>query len=238
VTDQRGRGDPDALLTIAGTVLVTGPAIPLTHALAREAGVRGGVVALASPGGMGRTDPDTIVSFPTALSSEGEVEGVFDAVLKRFSRFDVVITVSAPESLPEVHEVTLDRWHRSVTEPLRRHFWVTRRALEELLAEGTGGRLVTVLAPDAQSGERNEVVAEGLRSFTRSVAREYGRRGITCNLVLPAAYGGTASAASRKLVPAILQQALFLASPAASFVTGETLVVENPHLPVENAELG
>jgi NAD(P)-dependent dehydrogenase (short-subunit alcohol dehydrogenase family) len=66
-----------------------------------------------------------------------------------------------------------------------------------------------------------------LRSLARSIAKEYGPRALSCNVVLPAP-DGRARAGAGPALAALAETALFLASPAASFVNGEALVVRAP----------
>jgi NAD(P)-dependent dehydrogenase (short-subunit alcohol dehydrogenase family) len=108
---------------------------------------------------------------------------------------------------------------------LRRLFWLARRAVEECLAEGAAARIVLLLDPDP-AGARNEVVEGALRSFARSLAREYGSRALACNVIVPVRSCGTDGARAPDLVDAIVEHVVFLASPDASFVNGETLVVD------------
>jgi NAD(P)-dependent dehydrogenase (short-subunit alcohol dehydrogenase family) len=101
-----------------------------------------------------------------------------------------------------------------------------------------------VLIVDAPPGgdERgsNAIVAQALVSLARSIAREYGRREVACNVLLPTGHaaGGTRAAVSTRPddehdatssgdVAAVIRHALFLASPAASFINGEALVVDD-----------
>jgi NAD(P)-dependent dehydrogenase (short-subunit alcohol dehydrogenase family) len=91
-----------------------------------------------------------------------------------------------------------------------------RRAIEGFLADGVAGRLVFVAECADEVHGTNAVVTTALESLVRSVTREYGRRGLACNLVVRTDASETSHT---------VEQVLFLTSPAASFVNGEALVV-------------
>jgi NAD(P)-dependent dehydrogenase (short-subunit alcohol dehydrogenase family) len=183
-------------------------------------------VALATPLGCGESPTDDVTCFEATLGSEAEVDSLFESLLARFPSLDVVIAVLAPEPLAALHDVSAERWSCAVVDPLRQVFWLVRRAAEEFLAAGAAGRLVLVVEPAPAGSERNEVVEEGLRSFARSFAREYGRRALTCNLVLPVRSAPAARPPGPDPLRVIVEHTLFLASADASFVSGETLLVE------------
>lgn len=210
-------------LPFAGkTVLVTGHGITARR-IAGAAHDRGARVGLASA----HADSNAlhgVAYFAAALDSESAVDSLIDAVVDRLSRLDVVIVVVAAEPLGSIHELSLQQWRRGVVDPLRQLFWLTRRVIEELLADGAGARFVLVL-DSSTGGDRNEVVEQALGSFARSFCREYGSRALACNVVVPA-LGSTATARTHGHAEAIIEHVLFLAGQASSFVNGETLRVE------------
>jgi NAD(P)-dependent dehydrogenase (short-subunit alcohol dehydrogenase family) len=203
------------------TVFVSGHGT-IAHCVAGAARDRGAHVGLAAHDG--DVALHDIARFPGALDSESAADRLIDAVVDRFVRLDIIIKVVAAEPLGSLHETSIEQWRSGAVDPLRRLFWLTRRALEELLANGAGARVVLVLDP-ASNGERNEVVEDALRSFARSFAREYGSRGLACNVVVPLLPPG-ALALTLAHLDAIVEPVLFFAAPAASFVNGETLIVE------------
>ena len=151
--------------------------------------------------------------------SEADVERAMDMALEVAPGLDGLIVAIATDPMPPLEEETLESWEQSIAQPLRTAFWLARRGVHELLAAGRGGRIVLVVAGGrGDSGLGSAWILEGaLVSLARSIAKEYGRRAITCNVVV----GGSTAAMQH----AAVESALFLASPAASFVTGECLHV-------------
>jgi 3-oxoacyl-[acyl-carrier protein] reductase len=179
----------------------------------------GAVVALAADT---RGDAEASIpghALPYDSGSEADVERVVDLVLEEVHALDGLIVAVQAETMPPLDEQELSSWERCVTKPLRGVFWLVRRSVDEWLASGGAGPIVLIVAPaHGEGGTRSAwIIEDALVSLARSVAREYGRRAITCNVVA----GGSTPAAERAAVEA----ALFLASPAAAFVTGECLRV-------------
>jgi NAD(P)-dependent dehydrogenase (short-subunit alcohol dehydrogenase family) len=197
-------------------LLILGTGDGLASTMARAASERGAKVALAATTASAHNG---CVSFPGSQENEAAVDTLIENVVAQFPTLDSAIIVLPAVDLGPLHEVLLDRWHELVTDPLRRAFLLARRVVEEFLASGRGGRLILVVS--SNESDANLIVQEAATSFARSVAREYGRRALTCNVVLSAL--GVDSPASGS--EPIADCALFLASGRASFVNGEAFVV-------------
>lgn len=213
---------PEHALT-GRNVFVTGPAGRLVSAIAHAARERGARVVLAtsnrSEDAEGRDCPD----FSVDIVSEAAADELFERAAILIPGLDTVVVVETVQPLIAVHELSIDQWREIAVDRLRRVFWLIRRAVEGFLADAIDGRIVLVVDYAAPSGETNDVVASALRSLSRSFVREYGRRGLACNLVLSTCSHEDASATNDPFP--VVEQVLFLASLAASFVNGESIVV-------------
>jgi NAD(P)-dependent dehydrogenase (short-subunit alcohol dehydrogenase family) len=132
-------------------------------------------------------------------------------------------------------------WAAVVDTNLTGVFYCTKHALNDMLG-ARWGRIVnisSVVAERANPGQANYVAAKaGLLGFTRTVAREMGRKGITCNAVTPGVIETemTTDVAQRltEAVPAgrigkpqdIAAAVSFLCSDEAAYINGATLAVD------------
>lgn len=214
--------------SIAGKiVLVAGPPDSLAPSIARAARQRGARAVLAGPAPSGAAADAATADLCGLPGSESEADRLFQGVLDRVSRLDALIAIIPTGPVDGLHELALQGWHERVTDPLRHAFWLAQRAVDEFLAAGNGGRMVFVAEPASRSvpEERNEVVETALVSLARSIAKEYGRRGVTCNVVLPAGRAPDVGSHAGDPLLSVVETVLFLASPGASFISGESLVV-------------
>ena len=140
-------------------------------------------------------------------------------------------------------DIATDMWDRVMSVNVR-GTWLATVAAQPHLAAGGSGRVVNLASDTALWGAPNlmaYVASKGaVMAMTRSMARELGKDGITVNAILP---GATFTEIERKTVtpeqkvkivasqciprPSVPQDlvgaALFLASEASGFVTGQSL---------------
>ncbi|MDQ8043747.1 MAG: 3-oxoacyl-ACP reductase FabG [Solirubrobacteraceae bacterium] len=134
-----------------------------------------------------------------------------------------------------------DAWDDVIATNLSAAFRLTRAALRPMV-KARFGRIVSiasVVGPFANPGQANYAAAKaGLIGMTRTIAAEVAQRGITLNAVAPGLITSDMTAdlppeavgrvpMRRAGTPAEVAAAVsFLASPAASYVTGSTLFVD------------
>lgn len=188
-------------------------------AVAGEASRCGAVVTLATDARGECDGPAEGHAIRYDGASEADIERAMDMALEGASGLDGLIVAIETEAIPPLDEESQQSWEQCVMQPLRTAFWLVRRGVLELLAAGRGGQIaIVVVRGNGEGAARSAAIVEGaLASLGRSIAKEYGRRAITCNV----AAGGLTPAELRAGVEAVL----FFASPAAGFVTGECLRV-------------
>jgi 3-oxoacyl-[acyl-carrier protein] reductase len=166
---------------------------------------------------------------------------LFTALEDRFGPVLVLVNnagVRADGLSPQLGD---DDWRRVLDTNLSAAFWTTRRALGPML-RARFGRIVnvaSVVGPRANPGQSNYAASKaGLIGFTRTVAAEVARRGVTVNAVAPGfVETELTSGVDRDLlasVPArragtateVAACVRFLAGAEASYVTGATLTVD------------
>ena len=142
------------------------------------------------------------------------------------------------------HELDPAEWDRVMLVNLKGPFLMARAVRPWML--GAGGRIVNLASATVFSGSQlwaHYVAGKGgVIALTRVLANELGAHGITVNAIAPgftltdasmglipdaANYGAQRGAIRRAAMPDdVVGAALYLASPLAAFVTGQTLVVD------------
>jgi 3-oxoacyl-[acyl-carrier protein] reductase len=183
------------------------------------------------------------------IGQREQVAVAVDAVITQFGKIDVLIN-NAGESRGITAEMSLDQaeavWDQELGTNLKGAFLMALAVLPHLTRPG--GRIINISSDGALTGGGGlrtigYVSAKaGLLGLTRALAREYSAQGITINTIAPGfiADTGATGRVPENIVKSIAAQlpvarpghvndvaaaALFLASPEAGFITGETLNV-------------
>ncbi len=113
------------------------------------------------------------------------VEAVVDRVIDEFDTVDAAINNAAIVKNNAAVLMSDEEWQEVIDTNLSGPFYVTRSFLMHFLANKSG-RIINIssLAQDGASGQVNYAASKaGLIGLTRTVAREYGAKGITANIV-------------------------------------------------------
>ena len=176
------------------------------------------------------------------ISDAADVERVFAELERRFGPVLTLVNnagVRADGLAPQLEDV---QWDQVLAVNLSGAFRATRRALKGML-RARYGRIVnvaSVVGVRANPGQANYAASKaGLIGFTRTVAAEVARRGVTVNAVAPGLVNTelTAGIDAERLLAAVPARRAgtpeevaacvrFLASEQASYVTGTTLTVD------------
>lgn len=213
----------------------------------REAGVRTAaeVEALGAP----------CLFVPTDVTVKADVLAFVDAAHEKFDRIDALInnalTLSPNVPIEQKTDEMLDFVLHGGLWPT---WWAMQRVQPIMKAQG-GDRIINFFSGDAESGawlRADYVISKsGILGLTRNAAHEWARFNIGCNIICPAA-AGTAFTAAAAANPAhadafkarnpmgymgdpeedIAPVAVFLASDASRYITGELIHVDGgQHLP-------
>src|SRR4051812_35741455 len=127
-------------------------------------------------------------AIPADVARTDAAESLFDALEERFGPVLVLVNnagVRADGLSPQLDD---EDWQRVLDTNLSAAFRTTRRALGPML-RARFGRIVnvaSVVGPRANPGQSNYAASKaGLIGFTRTVAAEVARRGVTVNAVAP-----------------------------------------------------
>ncbi len=116
-----------------------------------------------------------------------EVERVGDQVLDDFDTVDVVVNNAGINRDNLVVSMSDEQWHDVLATNLHGPFYVARQFLTTMLANRFG-RIINISSVSASgsTGQANYAAAKaGLVGLTRTLAKEYGPKGITANIVIP-----------------------------------------------------
>ncbi|MFN3215253.1 MAG: SDR family NAD(P)-dependent oxidoreductase [Acidimicrobiales bacterium] len=187
--------------------------------------------------------PDAAVPLVASTVDEAAVETVLDA----FGPVDAVVNNAGIVRFGPLSELSLADWRAVVDVNLTGTFVVARAAAARMATAG-GGCIVNItsmngVAPGPNAGAYGATKA-GVALLTQQMAIEWGGSGIRVNAVAPGLIDGGMSepiyadpvtrAARESKVPAgrlgtvddIAQTVLFLASDAASYITGQNILVD------------
>lgn len=128
------------------------------------------------------------IAHAADLGEAAGADSLIAAAVSAFGGVDILIHSAGiwpVEDVP-VHEMSDERWHRTMRENVDAMFFVSRAAARVM---GDGGRIVHISSTAGQRGEAYHAdygASKGaMISFVKSQAIELARRGITVNCVAP-----------------------------------------------------
>ena len=185
------------------------------------------------------------------VSQSGDCEAAVDRVVQRFGRLDILVNNAGIISRADVVDLPEQEWDRVMAVNVKSVFLLSKFAVP-VMTRGGGGAIVNVASGWGLVGGPRAVAYCASKGavvlLTKAMAIDHGRTGIRVNCVCPGDTdtemlrnearqlgepidGFLAGSADRPLgrigrPEEIAQAVLYLASDAASFVTGTTLVVD------------
>jgi 3-oxoacyl-[acyl-carrier protein] reductase len=164
--------------------LVTGGTRGIGLACARSFAANGDRVAVLSRS----TSVDEFPCFGCDVASGDAVNEAFDKIEAEIGKVQVVVSNAGITRDTLLARMSDKDWQDVVDANLTGAFHVARRAIGPMM-KARWGRLVFVSSVGAflgSPGQTNYAATKaGLVGFARSIAREYGSRGITANVVAP-----------------------------------------------------
>jgi NAD(P)-dependent dehydrogenase (short-subunit alcohol dehydrogenase family) len=187
----------------------------------------------------------TALAIRTDVSDETSVKAMVQKSLQEFGRLDILVNNAGIFPTSPIEEMREEDWDRVIGTNLVGAFLCARAVISEFLKQGNG-RIISITSGRAFQGAKNgahyAASKAGIIGFSKSLALEVARHGITVNVICP---GVTDTAQPRghqteeelyaqaQKIPLgrigqpedLVGPAIFLASDAARFITGQTLLV-------------
>jgi NAD(P)-dependent dehydrogenase (short-subunit alcohol dehydrogenase family) len=183
-------------------------------------------------------------AYQLDVRSSAAVEEVGDRFLEDFGSIEVVVANAGINKSNLVASMSDEEWDDVLRTNLTGTFYVCRQFLPTMLANGLGRFiLMSSLGFSGVSGQANYCASKaGLHGLCSSMAKEYGRKGITTNVVVPGFFDTDMSRdgmseSNKKFwiefcpigrigeLDEVAHAVMFLASKGASFINGQTIPV-------------
>ena len=190
----------------------------------------------------------------TDLSS---IEKLFADTVEKYGKIDILVNNAANVALKDgrIDELTVDMWDAIFQSDLRGTFYATKCVLPYMEKNEKGGSIVNIGSMASINGDISSTAyacaKAGVDMLTKSVALQYGKKGIRCNCVRP---GLIVTPENDANVPPFVKDiflsnimvnrygcpedighlCVYLASDESEYVTGQIMTVDgglNSHVP-------
>ncbi len=238
------------------TVLVTGGGTGIGKAIAREVASLGAHVILAARDAARLEAAAAAIEsaggrashFTVNIRDEDSVAALWDAVLGVHPRIDALVNNAGGQFPSPAEAISKKGWHAVVETNLTGTFLMAREAFKRTMAQH-GGTVVNIVAEMWRGfpGMAHTGAARaGVVNLTKTLAMEWAHAGVRVNAVAPGTiegdgltrYDPAMIAAMREQIradapfkrlgtePEVAAAVTFLLSPAAAYISGETLRVD------------
>jgi len=178
-----GRGVAELAAEEGAKVVVNDPGVAVDGSGSDKAPADEVVEAIRSRGGTAVPNYDSVVSMQGG-------ESIIQTALDNFGRLDCLINVAGILRDRMFFNMTEQEWDDVIAVHLKGHFACTKPAAV-LMRQQRYGRIINFSSQSGlwgNAGQANYGAAKsGIAGFTRVVARDLGRYGVTCNCIAPRA---------------------------------------------------
>ena len=237
------------------TIIVTGGGTGIGRAIAHELASLGAhvVVAARKEENLVRVREEIAAAGGSAshylcnIRDEAQVIALFAQVLAERGRIDGVVNNGGGQFLSPAEHISRNGWHAVVETNLNGTFWMCREAFNQWMGEH-GGAIVNIVS-DMWRGfpgmAHSGAARAGVVNLTQTLAVEWAKAGVRVNAVAPGLirssgllnYGDAMQPIIEQMVQhqptkrmgsegEVAAAVVFLLSPAAAYISGDTLRVD------------
>ena len=237
------------------TIIVTGGGTGIGRAIAHELASLGAhvVVAARKEENLTRVREEITAAGGSAsqylcnIRDEAQVIALFAQVLAERGRIDGVVNNGGGQFLSPAEHISRNGWHAVVETNLNGTFWMCREAFNQWMGEH-GGAIVNIVS-DMWRGfpgmAHSGAARAGVVNLTQTLAVEWAKAGVRVNAVAPGLirssglmnYGDAMQPIIEQMVQhqptkrmgsegEVAAAVVFLLSPAAAYISGDTLRVD------------
>ena len=184
------------------------------------------------------------------ITDTSAVEAAVDTILKEMGRLDIVINNAGTGAVAPAEDITDDQFDNELNIDLFGSFRVARSAAKKAMIPAGYGRIINIASMYGLVGNKigpaspYHAAKGGLVNLTRALAAEWGSKGITVNSICPGYFetpltketldSPTFQEYAHTMIPMerygkegeLDSAAVFLASPASSYINGVILPVD------------
>jgi len=200
-----------------------------------------------------RADGGTAIAVPTDVSKSADVDALVAACVAEYGRIDVMIANAGGgggQAPPEFFDATDEYFEGVLGTNLKSAFYSDRAASRQMVAQGGGGVIVNVASGTALRGNQQfayPTAKGGVISLTKSVSTMLAKHDIRVNCIVPGYVSQRPADSEQEAevrrnrgirVPVrrlgewweLGPLAVFLASDASRYVTGEMFIIDGAGL--------
>ena len=190
------------------------------------------------------------LALPADLTKRAQVDRAIADTLTQFGQIDILVNNAGWDRMEMFLDSEEETWDKIIAINFKGLLYVCKAALPSMVARGQG-KVISIASDAGRAGSTGEAVYAGTKgaiiAFSKTLAREMARHKITVNVVCPGLTETPLlqgireqSPKTEKVIEAVTRAiplgrvgqpediagaVVYLASPAADFVTGQTLSV-------------